>query len=211
MAKAVRTPTLFTYANGVTTIRVILFVYGLQFTTSDVKRFLAFYTAAYCLDGVDGFVSRFLNESSVIGAAYDQLVDRMCTNFLCYLNALRYPDQLKVFYLVMALDICGHWIHNYACALHQETNHKKMGNVNFLLKIYYESRVLMTLCIIMYEGFFGALYARTFVKPKDPMFLQLTNLLYVTAPLCFYKILTNVLQGILGVSRVLEYDRKVKY
>ncbi|KAK1939546.1 putative phosphatidylinositol synthase [Babesia divergens] len=202
-------PTIFTKANGVTFIRTILCGLSMKYAHTDVFLFVYIYTASMLLDMVDGYVSRYFNESTLIGAVYDQLLDRMTSSYVCFLNAKRYPQLLEVFYLIMVIDICGHWIHNYACALYANTNHKKVNDANIILKVYYENKWLMFMSIVMYEVFFVSLYARSMYSPGHNMYDLATRLMYITAPLCVYKILTNFLQGAYGCSRLLYYDQKL--
>lgn len=79
----------------------------------------------------------------------------------------------------------------------------------------------MFMSIVMYEVFFVSLYARSMYSPGHDMYDLATRLMYITAPLCVYKIvglypmhimpfqLTNFLQGAYGCSRLLDYDQKL--
>nr|BAN64986.1 phosphatidylinositol synthase, putative [Babesia bovis] len=201
-----RNPRYLTKANGVTMIRTILIMIGMFFARRNPFVFVSLYTASHLLDMLDGYVSRYYNESTLVGAAFDQLLDRMSSTYLCFLNARQYPRCLEVFYLIMLIDICGHWIHNYACALYSNTNHKDVKDANIFLRVYYHKRWLMFMSIVMYETFFCTLYIRSMYHPGDYIYGLVNYFLLVSSPLCGYKILTNILQGIYGCHRIMHYD-----
>ncbi|ORM41685.1 Choline-phosphate cytidylyltransferase [Babesia sp. Xinjiang] len=187
-------------------LRVILLAVSVKYAHTDPITFTCLYTISQLLDMVDGYVSRYFNESTLVGAAFDQLLDRMTSSYLCFLNAKQYPRYLEAFYLLMVVDICGHWVHNYACALYSSTNHKDVKDANCILRIYYHKKWLMFMSIVMYEAFFCSLYVRSMYQPGHLFHNIATQVMYIATPLCVYKILTNILQGAYGCSRIMQYD-----
>ncbi|CDR94196.1 phosphatidylinositol synthase, putative [Babesia bigemina] len=212
-----RQPKLLTKANGVTegtivivaSVRVILLLISMKYVNENPLTFIGLYTASQLLDMVDGFVSRYFNEATLVGAAFDQLLDRMTSSYVCFLNAKQYPQYLEAFYAAMVIDVCGHWLHNYACALYSNTNHKDVKDANVVLRVYYQKKWLMFASIVMYETFFCALYLRPMYQMNIRIYYVLTSIMYAAAPLCAYKTLTNILQGMYGCSRIMKYDVEI--
>ncbi|GIX63191.1 phosphatidylinositol synthase, putative [Babesia caballi] len=130
----------------------------------------------------------------------------MSSSYLCFINGKQHPQYLEWFYLLMVIDICGHWLHNYACALYSNTNHKDVKDAYFILRVYYQTKWLMVAAILMYESFLGAMYVRPMYPSGHIIHGFMTIVLYVSAPLFAYKTLTNFLQGVYGCSRIMRYD-----
>ncbi|PHJ17126.1 phosphatidylinositol synthase [Cystoisospora suis] len=94
---------------------------------------------------------------------------------------------------------------------------------HWVLRVYYESRLLMCLCILCYEGFllsllllsntssspfsFSSPHSDVLVKNKTDLFFlspfTLRLLLGVCTPFMLFKTLTNILQGIYGAKRLV--------
>jgi cardiolipin synthase len=68
---------IFTVANGVTTVRVILlgFFAAAVFADNQLQA-TALFVTIWLLDGVDGLAARLLHQETVVGSLFDKVVDR---------------------------------------------------------------------------------------------------------------------------------------
>ncbi|KAK2195617.1 bifunctional WW domain/FF domain/Pre-mRNA-processing factor Prp40/Tetratricopeptide-like helical domain superfamily/FF domain superfamily/WW domain superfamily [Babesia duncani] len=141
----------------------------------------------------------------------------MSTCYLILVIVRRYPDLVNWLFGVLAIDVAGHWVHNYAyvcaiidirrCALIEKENHKNVPDATFVLRIYYQKKIVMFLSIVGYETFLCSLYGRSFYKAYTPMYELGTTLMIVSSPLAFFKVLTNVLQGLYGLQKINKFER----
>ncbi len=70
--------TIFTVANGVTAIRVVLLgVFVVIVLRGDKNMALLLFMLAWLLDGLDGFAARALHQETAIGSMFDKVVDRL--------------------------------------------------------------------------------------------------------------------------------------
>ncbi|EAN33115.1 CDP-alcohol phosphatidyltransferase family protein [Theileria parva strain Muguga] len=198
-------PRLLNKPNFITSFRVLLFCTSFLYYKTKPLYFLGFYVSSVVLDMVDGEVARKYGESTIFGAMFDSLFDRMTTAFVYMHLAMKYPKYFLFFYFVLVWDVVGHWAHNYVCCLLGNTNHKKIDGF-FLLKMYYEKRPLMGTSIVCFETFFLSLYYLTFTKPGTNLHNFVRFLLYGSLPLAAFKAFTNTAQFFYASKRLSNYE-----
>lgn len=111
--------------------------------------FVGLYGASQLLDGLDGYVARRLQQTTVYGAMLDMMLDRVSTTALLVILAKFYPVYTRWFIVIMLLDIVSHFLHVYSSLLHGKRSHKTIStDQHWLLKLYYDSKlVLFILCV----------------------------------------------------------------
>ncbi|KAM7427250.1 hypothetical protein ABFA07_021576 [Porites harrisoni] len=100
------------------------------------------YLLSLLLDEFDGNAARYFNQCTRFGSMLDMLTDRCVTTALLVILGLFYPKYIFIFQMLICLDIASHWIHVQSSLLKGGASHKDVDN-NTILRIYYESRVLM--------------------------------------------------------------------
>lgn len=160
------------------------------------------------LDVADGHAARLLGQCSRFGAVLDMVTDRSTTaGLLCYL-AIIYPNWTLAFQLLIALDLSSHYLHMYNSLSSGATSHKEIKpNQNFLLRLYYTSRVVLFMACALNEACFMSLYM--LAHQPSPIFIIVGQqislwmiILGISLPVCAFKQLMNVIQ-LVGASRKL--------
>ncbi|AFZ80631.1 CDP-diacylglycerol-inositol 3-phosphatidyltransferase, putative [Theileria equi strain WA] len=201
-----KAPRILNKPNLVTFTRFLLLLTSFYFAERNPFRFLFLYVVSATLDIFDGNIARLFHEETIVGGLFDSSLDRVSTLYIYLLVLRKHPDILHHMYLITVLDVFGHGIHNYACALIGKINHKSVKDAILLLRVYYENRNFMGACIISYETFWLSLYIRSFHDKLSGIYTLGTVLLYISFPLMFYKTLTNLLQGLFGLQRILKHE-----
>jgi CDP-diacylglycerol--inositol 3-phosphatidyltransferase len=86
--------------------------------------FLSLYFVGFTADAVDGWVARWLGQTSKLGAVLDMVTDRCSTVGLLAVLCKLAPDRFFLWICLMLLDISSHWFQVYASTVRGETTHK---------------------------------------------------------------------------------------
>eukprot|EP00792_Barthelona_sp_PAP020_P008762 TRINITY_DN3247_c1_g1_i7.p1 TRINITY_DN3247_c1_g1~~TRINITY_DN3247_c1_g1_i7.p1 ORF type:complete len:224 (-),score=48.45 TRINITY_DN3247_c1_g1_i7:188-859(-) len=161
------------------------------------------YFCSFSLDALDGYFARKFDQSTRFGAVLDMITDRFGTSCLLICLASYYPKYTIFFQTEVALDICSHYAHMYATLLEGKESHKKLDkSKNFILRLYYESRLFLGYLCLCNDLFFLFLYL-TITQAKI-----FTYLCIFTAPFMFVKQSINVVQLISAFESLTKYDLK---
>ncbi|KAL0229556.1 hypothetical protein GEMRC1_014173 [Eukaryota sp. GEM-RC1] len=182
--------------------RVVLSLLCFKWAFTDFKICATMYFISFLLDGIDGHVARLLNQTSQFGAVLDMITDRFSTTCLCVVLAMLYPSYLIVFNCIIALDVSSHYFHMNCSLLLGSKSHKEVAqSKNFLLKLYYESRLFMSILCLGNELFFVLLYVTSFVP--HPILSWVTRVVSVLMGL---KQFMNVVQMVSACQTLVKYD-----
>jgi len=155
-------PVYFYVPNIIGYARIILAGAAIYFAFTDYILFFIFYALSQILDQWDGYAARALDQCSKFGAVLDMVTDRASTSALLIVLSDFYPNLIRTFAYLTALDIMSHYAHLYA-SLSQGHGHKDMDETKFtLLRWYYGNRYLLyVMCfgneatfLFMYLGYF---------------------------------------------------------
>lgn len=189
--------------------RIILAGLSLHFMSYHPHYCSILYGISCLLDAVDGHAARALGQSSKFGAVLDMVTDRCTTScLLCFLSSA-YPAYALLFQFLITLDFSSHYMHMYSSLLTGSKSHKIVsGDVSKILRFYYDPKKLFLICAGN-EGFYVALYLMKWDyapigKLGFPLPFQLHEwigsltwpyiLAVVTAPVCFFKNVINLVQ-----------------
>ncbi len=96
---------------------------------------------------------------TLFGAVLDMVTDRSTTACLLAYLCTIYPQWAVTFQLLTALDISSHYMHMYASLQGGGQSHKTVrADANFLLRLYYTSRLVLFAACALNEAFFLSLY-----------------------------------------------------
>lgn len=114
-AAAISSERVFTWANVVTTIRLVgcLAVFGVAAATHDERLNFVGLGLYWALDMLDGFLARKLRQETRLGAQMDILADRLLV-FFFYLNYLSFHPALLVPIVLFLFQFAGidHYLSN---------------------------------------------------------------------------------------------------
>ncbi|XP_026192574.1 probable CDP-diacylglycerol--inositol 3-phosphatidyltransferase 2 [Cyclospora cayetanensis] len=143
-------------------MRLVLLL-AAAFTADNFLWFMLLYGASQLLDIADGHAARTLQQVSVFGACFDQLVDRLSTCLLYTLNAIAYPRYGGGFFLLLLTDMGGHWLHFFAATAVGASSHKRVDEAPWILQQYYTRKgpdycfsSFHTLVTNALQGWYGA-------------------------------------------------------
>jgi len=119
--------------------------------------------SACLLDMLDGFVARVYKQTSRLGAMLDYTLDRIMMVGFCFLLAILYPQFWLIFMFCATLDVASHLFHLNASLVQNKTSHKEMtGEKSFLLRLYYCSRLNLTMICLTHDCFLMFCYLYVF-------------------------------------------------
>ncbi|KAF8822227.1 putative phosphatidylinositol synthase [Cardiosporidium cionae] len=199
-------PVLLYIPNLIGYVRVALLVIAIFLAYSNWIGFVICYTSSQILDAADGWAARKFGQETRFGAVLDQVTDRISTVVLYVLNCQIYPEYTTVFLLILMTDMGGHWLHTFGAALAGSVSHKRIPGKVSLLKLYYEKRVVMLICIIGYEGCWMSLFLLSQIEKKHFLHVIAHFLVYFSLPIAIFKIYTNIHQGVHGALVLAGLD-----
>jgi len=204
---------IFWYPNLVGYARIISTVIAFSICFTQVEAAAFFYLLGQGLDAVDGTVARRFNQCSKFGAVLDMLTDRMSTAVLLIVLGQIYPNYWGVFAGLIVLDIVSHWYQMQCKAMQRAVTHK--GSKNWLLNVYYTAPYVLLIACCGNEFFLVALYVLKFTSGAAVAMIAgiplVQFILYVNAPIFFYKQAMNVVQLYDAASEIALIDYREKY
>jgi CDP-diacylglycerol--inositol 3-phosphatidyltransferase len=190
-------------------IRLILSVSSFKYAKTHPNAFLFMYFFSYLLDEFDGMLARRYNQISNFGGILDMIVDRISTAALLATLSILYPEYYFTFMSLMMLDIGSHWLQTHSALLEVGTksNHKSLQEQFWLLTIYYQSRLALSLIGWFAEIFLAQVYYLFFFNDsyKNPLFM---HLLYISFPFYLLKQIISILQIFSASNRIIGHDLK---
>ena len=141
------TTTILLYApNIVGYVRLALLVCGLSISMKHPFFAAICFIGNLVLDAVDGFLARFLHQTSTFGAILDYTMDRISLTSYAILLAIMYPNYMLWFILSANLDLASHLFHLKARA--GKASHKEISsNEPLILRLYYKRFILLLSCL----------------------------------------------------------------
>ncbi|CAH3103830.1 unnamed protein product [Porites lobata] len=144
------------------------------------------------------------------GSMLDMLTDRCVTTALLVILGLFYPKYIFIFQMLICLDIASHWIHVQSSLLKGGASHKDVDN-NTILRIYYESRMVLFIMGVGNELFFCMLYLLHFTSGPilsvgGVKFSALVAFAWLTLPICFLKQVVSIIQLIVACINTARLD-----
>ncbi|KAJ3062341.1 CDP-diacylglycerol-inositol 3-phosphatidyltransferase, partial [Podochytrium sp. JEL0797] len=137
---------------------------------------IVLYSVSCLLDAADGYAARALDQSSRFGAVQDMVLDRLTTLCLLVRLALQLPAPLVLFIqFLAALDLASHYSHMYASLVTGSESHKKLDpNAPYLLRMYYQSKLVLFMVCLLDQWFYIAVYLLTWrdAETGDLLFLE---------------------------------------
>lgn len=173
--------------------RILLLWLSFYYILDNHRLSLLFYSASYTLDAFDGLTARLFNQSSLFGSILDMLTDRVST--MCLLMTLGHLYSSYFFYIqiVLAIDIVSHWLHFFSANIQGKTSHKTFDvETNFLMRLYYENKVVLTTICAMEQILYCSLVVLKHEGPQASPYL--TMLITICAPAVFFKNCINLIQ-----------------
>ncbi|KAI8610461.1 CDP-alcohol phosphatidyltransferase-domain-containing protein [Chytriomyces sp. MP71] len=126
------------------------------------------YSLSCILDAADGWAARAYDQHSRFGAVLDMVLDRMTTLCLLIRLAVQLPPSLILAVQFLAgLDLVSHYAHMYASLVTGSESHKKIDpHAPWLLRLYYESKLVLFLVCLFDQLFYICVFWLTW---RDPM------------------------------------------
>ncbi|KAG7810751.1 hypothetical protein KL921_002379 [Ogataea angusta] len=212
MAQKVYTPShIFRFIpNIIGYVRVLTLIASL-FTMQNHPKFTMWvlYSTSCLLDAFDGYAARKLDQSTTFGAVLDMVTDRCSTCSLIVFLTRLYPNWFILWQMLISLDLASHYLHMYASITSGSKSHKSMKkDTSILLKLYYENRIVLFLVCALNELFYMALYLDYYKFRALPLIgISFPRLLiYVSAPVWFFKQVTNVIQLMQACTTLAQQD-----
>ncbi|KAG0437081.1 CDP-diacylglycerol--inositol 3-phosphatidyltransferase [Dictyocoela muelleri] len=205
-------------ANIVCYIRLFLILFSV---TREGLHYLIVHICASLLDAFDGYVARKYNQTSILGACLDMIIDRMSTVIICskiirdrgiqiqrqgksqenmnFRKFLTYTPNATIRGLIfcLVLDLLAHFMYFIASMLNNKS-HKDPKN--YFLKIYYKKWVLTSL-VMMNEIFYVSMYGTRIGRIFDFG-------IYLSLPFFHLKNFVNILQFVESLD--ILSDLKIK-
>lgn len=151
---------------------------------------LILYGISGFLDAFDGYAARKYNQGTRYGAVLDMVTDRCATTSLTCFLCVIYPDFCLLWQLLISLDLASHYIHMYAMMSSGSASHKNVDeSQSKILSLYYTNRSFLFVVCLVNELFYVAIYLHYF-----GFFWLGTVLVFLSAPIWFFKQLANVIQ-----------------
>jgi CDP-diacylglycerol--inositol 3-phosphatidyltransferase len=140
-------------------VRIILAVACLFVYKSHPAMLLWCYIPSAVLDAADGFAARLLKQESHFGMILDQVTDRVAYSILAVINAMLYKEASVVFVFLAVLDGYSHILMCSGTIFSGKTTHKVTSqDVNWLIRLYYSSKVMLFCLCVASEGFMVYFY-----------------------------------------------------
>lgn len=151
---------------------------------------LILYGISGFLDAFDGYAARKYNQGTRYGAVLDMVTDRCATTSLTCFLCVIYPDFCLLWQLLVSLDLASHYIHMYAMMSSGSASHKNVDeSQSKILSLYYTNRTVLFVVCLVNELFYVAIYLHYF-----DFFWLGTVLVFLSAPIWFFKQFANVIQ-----------------
>lgn len=174
-------------------IRIILLGWSFYVILDNHRLAVILYSTSCLLDAIDGLAARLFNQTSLLGSMLDMLTDRISTMALIMTLGHLYKDYFFILQFLLALDIVSHWLHFFSANIQGKTSHKKFdGETNYLMKLYYENKLVLTLVCAMEQLFYCSLLLYNF--EYDPYGNHLLWLTTISFPALIFKNFINLLQ-----------------
>lgn len=171
--------------------RILLLFCSLYYMLSNQRLAMLLYSGSYLLDAFDGLAARLLNQSSLFGGMLDMITDRVSTMCLIMTLGHLYPDHFFALQVLLSLDIASHWLHFFSSNLQGKSSHKSSFNseTNFLVRLYYENKLILTSTCAMEQIFYCSLAIAHF--EKEALLLWPA---FLSAPALLFKNYINLVQ-----------------
>lgn len=164
----------------------------------DHRKAMILYSVSYALDALDGLAARVFNQSSLFGSILDMLTDRISTMCLLMTLGHLYSNYFFWIQLILAIDIVSHWLHFFSANIQGKTSHKSQdGETNFLMRLYYENKFILTLVCAIEQVFYCSLVVLYYEEQPILVWLMAPCVVGVV-----FKNWINLLQ-IYGACRVM--------
>jgi CDP-diacylglycerol--inositol 3-phosphatidyltransferase len=124
-------------------VRIILAFASLYYMPIHPRTCSLIYSISCLLDALDGYVARWLNQSSKFGAVLDMVTDRCTTTCLLVFLSSAWPRWSIMFQGLICLDLASHYIHMYtSLVMGSSQSHKVVDKKrSWLLSLYYSNKV----------------------------------------------------------------------
>jgi len=194
--------------------RIIFAFVSYYYAYSNWQLMVFFYLLSQLLDAFDGWAARLLGQSSRFGAVLDMVTDRFSTNIVLAILAHLYVEYSMVFWSLAILDYVSHWAQMYSTLLTGMESHKTMNITNPLIRLYYTNKpVLFCVCAAQELTYLG-LYVFHFVPAVGSLtYFNVIDvhtavwwILAVSAPVCAFKNLVNLLQLKMATDSMNEWE-----
>jgi CDP-diacylglycerol--inositol 3-phosphatidyltransferase len=198
------------YPNLIGFTRVVLSIASI-FVFEDPLLFGVLYVSSFLLDAADGHVARMFQQCSRFGAVLDMVTDRFSTAALCVILGQLWPEHAKWLTVAIVLDISSHWVSMYASLLQGSKSHKA-SHSNWIMRLYYENRIVLGGVCLLNEFFYVALYLLHFFPSPDianaPLSVDSIALatFYLCAPVYALKQYINIVQLANGCTKIVEWE-----
>ncbi len=194
-------------------LRVVLVVSAFCICFNHPYWFVCLYGASQLLDGLDGYVARRLQQTTMYGAMLDMVLDRVSTTALLVILAKFYPAYTRWFMVVMLLDIVSHFLHIYSSLLHGKRSHKTIStHQHWLLRLYYNSKSVLFILCVGSEACLLWFYLQHFEASEGgSAYLQSVGVVIITCLLSFLffvKQVINTVQLRQAVMDIVAIDTK---
>jgi CDP-diacylglycerol--inositol 3-phosphatidyltransferase len=188
-------------------VRLVFSIGAFTYAKTHPNTFLFMYFFSYLLDEFDGMLARRYNQISNFGGILDMIIDRISTAALLATLSILYPEHYFLFISLLMLDIGSHWLQTHSALLTvgAKDNHKNLDEPFWLLTIYYQSRLALSLIGWLAEIFLAQIYYLFFFKDAflNPIFM---HTLYISFPFYILKQIISVLQIFSASDRIIRHD-----
>lgn len=182
-------------------VRILLLGLSFYYVFEHHRFSMILYSLSQGLDAFDGLAARIFNQSSLFGSILDMLTDRVSTMCLLMTLAHLYSDYFFVLQILLAIDIVSHWLHFFSANIQGKNSHKSSdGETNFLMKLYYEKKIILTSVCGLEQIFYCSLLVYYFEYQEMSAYLLPVAIL--SAPAIIFKNWINLLQ-IFAACRVM--------
>lgn len=189
-------------------VRAIFMVMSWNEALSNPSKFLWYYSISYVLDMADGLAARSLNQCSKFGAVLDMVLDRVATASLFAILASTYPEYCTFFYIFLGLDLGSHWLQVVTTYMAGNVTHKGVDkDETFIVRMYYQSKVVLATICACAEFFGCALYCSAH-KELDWLYYHpvIQVLFYISIVGFAIKQFINLVQIKTSTFRLVEAD-----
>lgn len=191
-------------------IRVLLLGWSIYIVLDNHRLAVLLYSVSYLMDALDGLAARLFNQTSLFGSMLDMLTDRVATMALLMTLGHIYSSHFFILQFLLALDIVSHWLHFFSANIQGKSSHKSQdGETNYLMRIYYTNKTILTLVCAAEQIFYCALLLYYY---EDE---QLSNYLLwpiiISLPALLFKNFINILQIQSACKVMVSIDRAHLY
>ncbi|OJW70827.1 MAG: hypothetical protein BGO68_02350 [Candidatus Amoebophilus sp. 36-38] len=175
--------------------------------------FVILYGTSQLLDGLDGYIARRMKQVSLYGAMLDMVLDRISTTALLVLLSRFYPAYTRWIIVIMLLDVISHFTHIYSSLLYGKKSHKAISyDQHWILKLYYNSRTILSILCIGSEAYLLYLYIQHFKGVLNFTFyfnpFVQSLICYLLGIAFILKQITNIAQLLQAIKDIVRLDRE---